>query len=477
MFGLVYQDSMTDYTMTIDGTQRRASRGMPVLNPATEEVIGEAPAATPEQLDEAVAAAKRAFGTWRRDEGARREALVRAAEALLAQAQVIGRTLTLEQGKPLAQAVGEVMGAAAQLKNTAKLPLPHEVTRDDDKARIEITHRPYGVVAGITPWNFPIMIAMSKIAPALLAGNTMVLKPSPFTPLSTLQLGTALASALPPGVLNVISGDNDVGALLTAHPDVKKISFTGSVATGKRVAQAAANDLKRVTLELGGNDPAIILDDVDPAAIAPQIFWSAFMNCGQICIAVKRVYAPEAMLPALTEAVAKIAREVKVGDGLDPSTQLGPINNGMQLERVSSLVADAKKHGAKVHAGGERVGRKGYFFAPTVLSGVGDDVAVVAEEQFGPVLPLLPYTSVEDAVTRANATHFGLGASVWSKNAARASEVAQQLDAGTVWINQHVALSPYAPFGGAKHSGIGEAGGRWGVESYMQKHVINAKKG
>jgi len=467
---------MTDYTMTIDGTQRRASRALPVLNPATEETVGEAPACTADQLNEAVAAAKRAFGSWRRDETARRETLVRAAEGLLAQAQAIGRTLTLEQGKPLAQAVGEVMGAAAQLKNAAKLPLPHEVTRDDDKAHIEVTYRPYGVVAGITPWNFPVMIAMSKIAPALLAGNTMVLKPSPFTPLSTLQLGTALASALPAGVLNVVSGDNDVGALLTSHPDVKKVSFTGSVATGKRVAQAAAADLKRVTLELGGNDPAIILDDVDPAAIAQQLFWSAFMNCGQICIAVKRVYAPEAMLPALIEGVAKIAREVKVGDGLDPATQIGPINNGMQLERVSALVADAKKHGAKIHAGGERLGRKGYFFAPTVLSNVGDDVAVVAEEQFGPVLPLLPYSKLEDAIARANATHFGLGASVWSKDVARATEVGRELDAGTVWINQHVALSPYAPFGGAKHSGIGEAGGRWGVESFMQKHVINIKR-
>ena len=468
---------MTDFTMTIDGTQRRASRGLPVLTPATEEIVGEAPACTAEQLNEAVAAAKRALPSWRRDETARRETLVRAAEALLAQAPVIARTLTLEQGKPLAQATGEVMGAAAQLKNAAKLPLPHEVTRDDEKSRIEITYRPYGVVAGITPWNFPVMIAMTKIAPALLAGNTMVLKPSPFTPLSTLQLGTALASAIPAGVLNIVSGDNDVGALLTSHPDVRKISFTGSVATGRRVAQAAAADFKRVTLELGGNDPAIILDDVDPAAIAQQIFWSAFMNCGQICIAVKRVYVPEAMLPVLTEAVAKIAREVKVGDGLDPATQIGPINNGMQLERVSSLVADAKKHGAKIHAGGERLARKGYFFAPTVLSNVGDDVAVVAEEQFGPVLPLLPYSKLEDAIARANATHFGLGASVWSKDLARATEVGKELDAGTVWINQHVALSPYAPFGGAKHSGIGEAGGRWGVESFMQKHVMNTKKG
>jgi acyl-CoA reductase-like NAD-dependent aldehyde dehydrogenase len=467
---------MTDYTLTIDGTQQRAARTFSVLNPATEEVIGEAPACSPEQLNAAVAAAKRAFETWKRDEGARRQALKRASELLFAKAQEIGRTLTLEQGKPLAQAVGEVMGAAAQLKSAADMPLPHEVTRDDAKAKIEVCYRPFGVVAAITPWNFPIMIAMSKIAPALLAGNTMVLKPSPFTPLSSLMMGEVLSHALPPGVLNVVSGDNDIGALLTSHPDVRKITFTGSVATGRKVSQSAAGDFKRVTLELGGNDPAIVLDDADPALLAPQLFWSAFMNCGQICIAVKRVYVPESMFKTLVQGVAKVAQEAKVGDGLDPTSQIGPINNAMQLERVSALVADAKQHGAVVHAGGERMKRKGYFFAPTILSEVGDDVAIVAEEQFGPVLPILPYRTLDDAVARANATSFGLGASVWSSNVERAREVAQEVEAGTVWINQHVALSALAPFGGSKHSGIGEAGGRWGVESFMQKYVVNTRR-
>jgi acyl-CoA reductase-like NAD-dependent aldehyde dehydrogenase len=286
-----------------------------------------------------------------------------------------------------------------------------------------------------------------------------------------------LNQALPKGVLNVISGDNDLGAQITSHPLVRKISFTGSVPTGKKIAESAAPDLKRVTLELGGNDPAIVLDDADPAQIAPQLFWSAFMNCGQICIAVKRIYAPESLFEPLVAAIAKLACEVKVGDGSDPQTQIGPINNAMQLERVSSLVADAKQRGATVHAGGERLPRKGYFFAPTVLTGVSDDAPVVAEEQFGPVLPVLSYRSLDDAIERANATHYGLGASVWSKDGARASEVAKQIDAGTVWINQHVALSPHAPFGGAKWSGIGEAGGRWGLDSFMQKHVINARLG
>jgi acyl-CoA reductase-like NAD-dependent aldehyde dehydrogenase len=468
---------MTDYTMSIDGKRELSERTFAVLNPATEEVVGRAPECTPDRLDAAVAAAKRAFPGWRRDESERRNALRAGAAALEAKATEIARTLTLEQGKPLQQAAGEVYTAIAQLRSVADMPLPNEVTRDDAKGRIEICYRPYGVVAGITPWNFPILIAMSKCAPALLAGNTVVLKPSPFTPLSTLALGEVLSQALPPGVLNVVSGGNELGARLTAHPDVKKISFTGSVPTGKRVAEAAAADLKRVTLELGGNDPAIVLDDADPEKIASSLFWSSFMNAGQICTAVKRIYAPESMFDTLVAALAKIAREVKVGDGLDPDTQIGPINNAMQLERVTNLVADAKRNGAVVHAGGARIDRKGYFFAPTVLTGVGDDVAIVAEEQFGPVVPVLPYRSLDDAIERANATHYGLGASVWSPDRGRAVDVGKQLDAGTVWINQHLALTPNAPFGGAKWSGIGEAGGRWGLESFLQKHVINQRMG
>ncbi len=462
--------------MSIDGEQCGADSVFDVINPATGETFAQAPECSAAQLERAIAAASRVQRSWKRDLDARRAAMRNAAELLQARAEAIARTLTLEQGKPIAHAIGEVAGAANQLRTAADMPIPHEVTHDDARGRIEVAYRPYGVVAAITPWNYPVLIAMSKIAPALLAGNAMVLKPSPYTPLSTLQIGEVLSQALPAGVLNVVSGGNELGAQLTAHPDIKKISFTGSVATGRRVAAAAGEDLKRVTLELGGNDPAIVLDDADPATLGGSLFWSAFMNSGQICTAVKRVYAPASMLPALTEAVATVAKSVKVGDGLDPDTMLGPINNAMQLERVCELVADARERGAVIHAGGERMPGKGYFFEPTVLSGVGDDVRIVAEEQFGPVLPLLPYDDLEDAIERANATHFGLGSSVWSASSERAREVAMEIDAGTVWVNQHLALTPKAPFGGAKCSGIGEAGGRWGLESFMQKHVINERR-
>ncbi|HEY2735312.1 MAG TPA: aldehyde dehydrogenase family protein [Polyangiales bacterium] len=468
--------AMSDYTMSIDGGQVRGTNSFGVVNPATEEVFAEAPACSEAELNAAVAAAKRAFPSWRRDETARRQWLRQAGERLKEDAEKIARTLTLEQGKPLAMALGEVTTAAKQLMAAAEMPIPNEITRDDERNRIEISYRPLGVVAAITPWNFPILIATAKVAPALLAGNTMVLKPSPFTPLSTLQYGAVLNQVLPQGVLNVISGGNELGALLGAHPDVRKISFTGSVSTGKKVAHTAADDLKRITLELGGNDPAIVLDDADVQAIAPRLFWSAFLNSGQVCLAVKRVYVPEALLSPLTAALSQLAKTVKVGDGLAPDTQLGPINNAPQLERVIDLVDDAKRHGATLHAGGERLGRKGYFYAPTLLSNVDDDVAIVAEEQFGPVLPLLPYRDLDDAIARANDTNFGLGASVWSSNLARADEVAKQIDAGTVWINSHVALTPLAPFTGAKWSGIGEASGRWGLAAFLQKHVINTQR-
>lgn len=470
---------MSDYAMSIDGEQVRSGAAEPsfaVINPATEEPFAQAPCCSESQLAAAVEAAERAFKSWRRDEAARRKALLTAAERLAEKAPEIARILTLEQGKPLAQSTGELLSAVAQLKGTAAMPIPREVTQDDARGKIELTYRPFGVVAAITPWNFPILIAMSKLAPALLAGNSVVLKPSPYTPLATLALGEVLSSVLPAGVLNVVSGGNELGGQLTSHPLVRKVSFTGSIATGKKVAQSAATDLKRVTLELGGNDPAIVLPDADVDALAARLYWSTFFNCGQICLAVKRIYVHEALFEPLTAALAKLAQSTVVGEGLDPKTQMGPLNNAMQLERVIMLTEDAKRRGARVHAGGERLGRKGYFYPPTILSHVTDDMPVVAEEQFGPVLPVLPYRDVEDAVERANATHFGLGASVWGRDLARAAEVAAEIEAGTVWVNQHVALTAKAPFAGAKQSGIGRASGRWALESFLQEHVINISR-
>ena len=464
-------------TMTIDGAPAATEATFGVINPATGDIFDQAPECTREQLDAAMQAAATAFRTWRLDEAARRALLGACADAINAHADELARMLTQEQGKPLAKAAGEIAGAAKWFKYTARLEIPVEVALDNDRVRVEVRRRPYGVVAAITPWNYPVSLAVWKIAPALLAGNTIVLKPSPFTPLATLRLGEILRNVLPAGVLNVVSGGDALGAWMTSHPAVRKISFTGSVATGKLVAAAAAPDLKRVTLELGGNDPAIVLPDVDVARTAKRLFWGAFENCGQVCSAIKRVYVPDSLYEPMVAHLAEMAQGVKVGNGLDEDSQLGPVNNQPQFERVQELVEDARQSGGRLVTGGQRLGDCGYFYAPTIVADLADGARLVDEEQFGPVLPVVPYADLDDAIERANATHFGLSGSVWSSDPARAEEVARQLECGTAWVNQHLNILPHAPFGGAKWSGIGVENGPWGLLGFTEIQTVNVAKG
>ncbi len=466
---------MTHFAMTIGGELRRGEATFPVKNPATGEAFAEAPACSRAELDRAVESAQGAFREWSRDEPRRRQALIAAADALQASAEDIARVLTREQGKPLKDATREVLSASANFRATAAMEIPVDVVKRDGASRIEIHRRPFGVVGAITPWNFPVLTAVAKLAPALVTGNTVVLKPSPFTPLSTLQMGEVLRTVFPRGVLNVVSGGDSLGAMITAHPAVRKVAFTGSIATGKKVAASAASDLKRVTLELGGNDPAIVLGDVDPAKIAKQLFWGAFTNSGQVCTAIKRVYVEEPIFEQVVQALADMANAVKVGDGFDPDVKLGPVNNAPQHRRVIELVDDAKAGGARVRAGGGARKGPGYFFEPTILTDVSDQTRIVAEEQFGPALPVLKFTLIEDVLERANATHFGLSASVWTSDVERGASIAKELDCGTAWVNQHIAFSSLAPFGGSKWSGVGYEGGRWGIESFCQLHVLNIR--
>ncbi len=464
------------YQMTIGGETMAAERTFGVINPATAKVFKEAPECSERQLDAAMSAAEQAFSTWRRDVTVRREALQVCAAALRSAVDDLAPVLTREQGKPLARAAWEIKAAAKSFARTAELEIPVEVVVDDDRVRVEVHRRPIGVVAAITPWNFPVSLAAWKIAPALLAGNTVVLKPSPFTPLATLRVGEILRSVLPPGVLNVVSGGDELGASMTTHPAVRKISFTGSVATGKLVAAAAAPDLKRVTLELGGNDPAIVLPDLAPTDVASKLFWGAFENCGQVCSAIKRVYVPAGQYEQYLEALGAVAARAVVGDGMDEATQIGPLNNAPQLERVGELVDDAKRHGARVIQGGTPIGDSGYFYAPTVVGDVTDGIRLVDEEQFGPVLPVVPYDDLDDAVARANATHFGLSGSVWSGDTDRARDVAGQLECGTAWVNQHLSILLDAPFGGVKWSGIGVENGPWGLLGFTEIQTVNVAK-
>ncbi|WP_245667962.1 aldehyde dehydrogenase family protein [Actinomadura macra] len=464
------------YAMTIDGAAVRAPDTFGVVDPATGEVAERAPEASRAQLDAAMAAGQAAYPAWRSDEAARRKALLAAADVMFARAEEIGHIITLEQGKPLSDATMEVVGAGVWLKYYAELEVPVEVIQDDDSARVEIVRRPMGVVAAITPWNYPLLLGVWKLAPALLAGNTMVLKPSPFTPLSSLKLGEVLRDVLPPGVLNVVSGGDRLGAWMTAHEVPRKISFTGSVATGKRVAAAAADDLKRVTLELGGNDPAILLDDVDPEAVAARVFGGAFQNNGQVCSAIKRVYVPAALYGDVVDALAEQALAARVGNGRDEGVQYGPVNNRPQYERVGELVADALAGGARAAAGGAPIRGPGYFFEPTIIADVADGARIVDEEQFGPALPVIKYTDLDEAIDRANGTHFGLSGSVWGTDADRAADVAARLECGTAWVNTHLALGPNQPFGGFKWSGVGVENGPWGLYGFTEMQVVHRSK-
>mgnify|MGYP003386742972 CR=1 FL=1 len=382
---------MAEFKLLINGSMVAGDSTMQVVNPATEEPVATCARASVAQLDQAVAAAKAAFPAWSKtpiDE--RRKALIAMADAIQANIPELARLLTQEQGKPLEAAMGEIFGASAFFRYFASLDLPARVIQDTAEGKIEIRRKPLGVIGAIVPWNFPIILMAFKVPAALLAGNTIVLKPAATTPLTTLRIAELVKDLLPPGVLNVIADANDPGAAITSHPDIRKISFTGSTETGKRVMAGAASALKRVTLELGGNDAAIVMGDVDPVVTAPKIFNAAFQNSGQVCIAAKRIYVHESIYDAMCDELAKLADAAVVGDGLEQGTQFGPLQNKAQFDKVLGYIETGRRDG-KIIAGGHRQGDKGYFIRPTIVRDITDGSALVDEEQFGPVLPIIKY--------------------------------------------------------------------------------------
>ena len=462
------------YAMLIDGRLEGSDDTLDVVNPATGERLDTAPKASRAQLDAAVAAAKRAFPGWAAtplDE--RRTALVRIADLITEHADRLARLLTGEQGKPLAEAQREVGGMAAFFRFSTTLDLAPRETVDKSGRRLEFVRRPLGVVAAIIPWNFPLMTIGFKMPFALLAGNTVVIKPAPTTPLSTLLFFELIADVLPPGVANVVVDNNDLGDALTSHPDVRKVSFTGSTATGRKVMASAADSLKRLTLELGGNDAAIILGDVDVKQAAPALFRGSFMNAGQICAAIKRLYVHEDIYDAMCNELATLADATVVGDGLQQGTQMGPVQNAAQFAKINELVEQSRRDGTLV-SGGEPVDGPGYFIRPTIVRDVDAGTRIVDEEQFGPILPVIRFSDADMAVASSNGTDFGLGASVWSADPARARELAGRVEAGTVWINKHGDLAPHIPFGGAKASGLGVEFGEEGLHEFTQLHIISS---
>ncbi|MEM8564692.1 MAG: aldehyde dehydrogenase family protein [Pseudomonadota bacterium] len=462
---------MSTYQLIIDGKKVPTEETFAVLNPATEEVAAQCPKATVQHVDQAVAAARKAFPAWSATSDEERSRLVHAiADALEAHSEELTQLLTLEQGKPAAGFAGmgaafEIGGTLAWAHATADLELPVEVIQDNDEARIEVHRKPLGVIGSITPWNFPLMIAIWHTMPALRSGNTLVIKPSEFTPLTTLRAAEIINEILPPGVFNIVTGDGSLGAAISSHPDINKIVFTGSTATGKKIMESASGNLKRITLELGGNDAAIVLPDTDVASAAPKIFATALFNNGQTCAALKRLYVHEDIYDEMCEALAAIASSVKTGDG-SGDVDFGPIQNQKQYEKVCSIAREAAESGARFLSGGEPSSGPGYFFPVTIVADAADDTRLVAEEPFGPILPVLKFSDVEDALQRANDSSNGLGGSVWSGDTAKASELASRLECGTAWVNSHAMIQPNMPFGGVKESGLGVEFGRYGLEEY-----------
>lgn len=464
----------TDFSLLINGELVSSDAWLDVINPATEQVFARCPAAGEVQLDAAISAAQSAFAAWSRLTYEERATNVRRYTAVLAEHQdELAELLVREQGKPIAQARAELKSCLKQADNTVGLQIPVELLVDSDTHRIELHYRPLGVVGVITPWNAPAALALGSLSSAVYTGNTVVIKPSPYTPLTTLKMGELAREIFPPGVVNVLTGGDELGRRLCEHPGVQKISFTGSVATGKRVLASSAATLKRVTLELGGNDPAIVLDDADPKAIAKKMFFACFVNSGQVCMAIKRIYAHEDVYDELCEVLAEEARNAPYGDGLDPKNKLGPLQNKMQFDKVVELFEVTKRSGARILVGGNVPNRPGYFLPPTYVTDIADDSRLVTEEQFGPIVPILKFSELEDAIRRANDTRFGLSGSVWTTDSERGKAVAKQLEVGTAWVNQHRAISAYVPFGGAKESGLGRQHSTLGLKSYMEPQVIS----
>ena len=471
-------DINAEYSMTIAGRKAGAKTTLPIFNPATGEIIAQVPDAGESQLNEAVAAARMAFTPWRLTPIAERAAaLNRIGEIIEINAPALMSLLTREQGKPRAGAEWEIMGSAIWCREIAKQSLAEEVVEDSAERRVITRFSPLGIVGGIIPWNFPILLAIWKIAPALMTGNCIIVKPSPFTPLCTLKLGELCRGAVPPGVFSVITGGDELGQWMTAHPGIDKIAFTGSTETGKHVMRSAAGTLKRLTLELGGNDPAIVLPDVDAKGIAPQLFWAAFQNNAQFCNSTKRLYVHETVYDEVLGELVAFAKTVKVGDGSQSDTQLGPIQNLPQYNKVLEYIDDCRKNGHRFALGGDVDPRaKGWFIPVTLIDNPPEDSRIVTEEPFGPILPVLKWRDEDEVIARANDTPYGLGASVWGKDLVAVERIGSQLDAGTVWLNEIHQYSPHQAFGGHKQSGIGCENSLHGLMEYTNWHTITLNK-
>ncbi len=460
-----------------DATMGASPTMMAVINPATETVVGHAPVATEAILNKVVSSARAAFPAWRATALAeRRQRLCALADVIDADRDYLALLLTREQGKPLKSAHDEVATAAQWLRDVAAIDLPQHVNEDTPQRSSITTYVPIGVVGAIIPWNYPVLLAAWKMAPALLCGNTLIVKPSPYTPLTMRRIGELARGVFPDGVFTVITGDDRLGPWMSAHPDIDKISFTGSTETGRKVMASAAPTLKRLTLELGGNDAAIVLPDADLNTIIPALFAAAFGNSGQICLATKRLYVHADLFDRVVAGFEALIHAACVGDGTDPEVAFGPIQNRAQYERVRAIIADSRANGHDVRSGPEPASANGYFIPLTIVVDPPDTSCVVIEEAFGPVLPILRYQDINDAISRANASPYALGASIWSSELQAARAIAPHLEAGTVWINETRYVSPTTTLAGHKQSGLNAEHGIDGLIGYCNPQTITVRR-
>lgn len=468
------------YQMWINGSYTSSSSGnvIEVHNPATEEIIDTAPAGNAHDVDMAVTAAYSAFPAWKKlPAGQKAEMLHEVAQKLIERTDEFARLLTLEGGKPLVENKDEMSWSAACFRYYAEIGRSSRgrvIPSIEESQLAMVLKEPYGVVGTIVPWNYPILLMAWKVAPALAAGNTIVLKPSEMTPLSTL-LFAELFAHFPPGVMNIISGyGKDCGEALVLDPRVRVIAFTGSLATGQRIAQLVAHQMKKLHLELGGKDAFIVADDANLDVAVPGVAWAALLNAGQVCTSTERVYVHESIAPTFIERITEYARGLHLGSGLDPDTDMGPLIGNSYREKVEFQVEAARAQGAQILTGGQRPSHleHGYFYEPTVLTNVNHSMAIMSEETFGPTIPIMTYRSFDEAIAMANDSKFGLGANLYTHDPIKAKRFFEEVEAGTLWINDPLTDNDAGPFGGFKMSGMGRELGEEGLDEFREtKHV------